>query len=98
MTTATKKELAELLMASHLEFLRKLLTVCDETDKQEVKDLIYLNNDVGIGWGEGNYTPEQECDYFDRVSVIVNKYGINCEDYPTNTFYADLLMEQREQM
>ena len=82
MNKSQKQLLAELLMTSHLDFLRKLLTICDETDKHEVEELIYLNNVVGIGWGEGNYTPEQECDYFDRVSAIVDKYEIYCEDYP----------------
>lgn len=91
MNKSQKQLLAELLTTSHLDFLRKLLTICDETDKHEVEELIYLNNVVGIGWGEGNCTPEQERDYFDRVSAIVDKYEIYCEDYPQKTHKRSVL-------
>lgn len=85
MTVANKQRLTELLEMSHLDFLQELLSVCDDADKQEVKDLIYLNDVIGIGWGDGNYTFEQEQGYFDRVETIIRKYDIDSIDYPKET-------------
>lgn len=79
MTVQDKQELIELHQSSDLLFLQHFLSVCNEEDKEEIEHLIYLNDEVGIGWGEGDYSYEEEQEYFDRKSALTDKYGITEE-------------------
>lgn len=74
MTNTQLQELHELNAISDLELLKKMLEYCNEEDKEEIEHLIYLNNEVGIGWSQGDYTPAQEQEYFDRKFALLAKY------------------------
>lgn len=79
----TKKELQKLHTLhdqGDLDLLLYLKGVCNEEDKPEVELLIYLNETVGIGFGEPS-SPEyeeefnaREEEYFERKFALLSKY------------------------
>ena len=79
----TKNELQQLHVLyeqSDLDALLYLKNVCNEEDKAEVELLIYLNETVGIGYGEPS-SPEyedefvtREEEYFSRKFALLSKY------------------------
>lgn len=74
MTKEQLKELHKLNIHSDLDMLNKLLEYCNEEDRDEVRHLIHLNNEVGIGWGEEGEYPGQRQEYFDRKFALLAKY------------------------
>ena len=80
MTKVELQNLHALYSQSDLDMLLKLKEVCDEEDKEEVELLIYLNDTVGIGYGEpssSEYEKEfadREQEYFDRKLALLSKY------------------------
>ena len=75
-TTLQKKELQKLFDMGDLLFLERLISLCYEEDKNEINSLLYLNNIVGIGWGNGDYSLSDETDYHNRMFKICDKYEI----------------------
>lgn len=80
MTTEQLKEIHRLHEESDIEMLQTLLRCCNEEDKEEVSLLLYLNDTVGIGWGEPNSPAyekefkEREGEYFERKRALLKKY------------------------
>jgi len=52
MTATQLKDLHDLNGQNDIEMLQALKLCCNEEDLAEVDLLIYLNDTVGIGWGE----------------------------------------------
>ena len=80
MTKNNLQKLHVLYAQSDLDALMFLKAVCEEEDKAEVELLIYLNETVGIGFGEPS-SPEyeeefnaREEEYFSRKLALLNKY------------------------
>ena len=74
------KKLHDLHEQSDLEMLLFLKDICNGEDKSEVEVLIYLNETVGIGFGEPS-SPEyeeefntREDEYFSRKFALLSKY------------------------
>lgn len=66
------KALLEFYKKSDLTFLKALKSYIPDEDKKELEDIIYLNDNVGVGWGRG--TTEQEQSYHKRKEALMNKY------------------------
>ena len=80
MRTDELQKLHVLHEQSDLEMLLYLKGICNEEDKPEVDLLIYLNDTVGIGYGEPS-SPEheeefntREEEYFSRKFALLSKY------------------------
>lgn len=80
MDNLTLKHLHELHHQGDLEMLLSLRQHCEREDVAEVDLLIYLNDTVGIGWGEPSGPEhekefkEREDEYFERKFALLKKY------------------------
>lgn len=81
MTQKDLQELRGLFNNSDILMLRKLEECCNPEDKKEVQFLIYLNDTVGIGWGEPGAPEhmrefmERQDEYYERRDVLLEKYA-----------------------
>ena len=80
LTKSELQKLHTLYKQSDLDMLFFLRKICDEEDKPEVELLIYLNDTVGIGYGEpsspehkGEFIAREE-EYFSRKFALLSKY------------------------
>ena len=80
LTKIELQKLHSLYEQGDLDMLLFLRNICDEEDKPEVELLIYLNDTVGIGYGEPS-SPEhkeefitREEEYFSRKFALLSKY------------------------
>lgn len=80
MTLKQLNELHDLNSQSDFLLLQKLAEYCDEADRKEVEQLLYLNDTVGIGWGEPS-SPEfaeefkrRENEYYRRRDCLLMRY------------------------
>ncbi len=77
MLESDKQKLKDLHDASDLDFLEYFLSIVDdEEDKKLIERLIYLNNDLGVGWGEGDFTPEDEEEYFVKKEMLIRRHNM----------------------
>lgn len=80
MTGSQLRELHELNAQGDILLLQKLLEYCNSEDKREVEQLLYLNDTVGIGWGEPSspeYAEEfkqREDEYYRRRDYLLMRY------------------------
>jgi len=80
MTATQLKDLHDLNGQNDIEMLQALKLCCNEEDLAEVDLLIYLNDTVGIGWGEPSAPEyekefqEREEEYYERKFALLRKY------------------------